>query len=236
MLNDEKRESKKQTWEEISQSGVNVIIPSKNFNISDDERLLIPFLKDSKIGFINKDGAVTIEPVFDVISGDIYSEHDFVKVGITYSYAYERSNRHPEIYTRTKWGLYNSKGECIVEPNFSSIIVGNNTIVARKAYGYDYNGEHSLMNLRGETIIPFGVYWDIEPFENGLARCRNKKDKVEYYGLINEQGESVLECNSRHIHPFYGRYKNHISSLKELLKKENPKAFLKYFNSSIGEL
>ena len=100
------------------------------------------------------------------------NESDFIRVGVQYGYAYERKNAAPEIYTRIKWGLLNAKGECVLNPDYSSIRIESRSFVICQAYGYNYKGSKSMLNQHGETLIPFGVYSDIDPFEEGLARCR----------------------------------------------------------------
>lgn len=211
-----------------------IIVPVASYDASRDKRLLIPFLRGLKVGFMDQANRIVVEPKYDVFLGEVYTESDFVEVGITYSYAYEKKNDRPYVYTRVKWGLLNSKGEFVLEPNYSGIIVGENTIIVRRAYGYDYDGRHSLLNLEGKTILPFDTYWDIEPFENGLARCRNRYqedgDWKELYGVINESGEVVLECVNRQIMPFYGKYRaRYIKYLIKHLADENSEALRTYF-------
>lgn len=215
--------------------GVDIIVPYEDWNQDRDTRKLIPFIKGTKIGFVNEQREVVVEPKYDLVQGNVYRDDDYVKVGIVYSYAYEKKNSRPYVYTRTKWGLLNSKGECVLETNYSGIVVGENTIIVRRAYGYEYDGAHALLDLQGKPIVPFGIYWDIEPFENGLARCRNKRlvngDHLESFGVINEQGEVVLECKERQIMPFYQHYKNrYMGLLKRHLREENPIALEKYFH------
>ena len=221
-------------WAELAESNVSFIVPAKNYDIRNDERILIPFFKSVKIGFVNRQGEIVVEPKFDVVRGNCLSEIDFIHVGFNYSYAFERKNGEPATYNRTKWGLIDFKGEYVLEPQYSAIIVNATSIIVRRAYGRDYDGSHALLNMNGEEIVPFGVYWDIEPFQNGLARCRNHRmeggKRIELCGVINEQGDVLLECNDRHIMPFYGRYCNrYLSSLKDILYKENPRAAREYF-------
>lgn len=219
------------------------IIPANCYDLAHDKRLLIPYESRGKIGFVNNRGEIVVEPTFDRIIGDIFTAEDYVHVGITYSYAFERKNSAPDIYTRTKLGLLNSDGESVLETKYSSIRVEKNGFVVGKAYGYDYDGTKSLLSAKGITIIPFGIYTNIDPFVEGLARCRQYHDdngqRKEYYGIINESGEVILECKERMVVPFYDNYyQKNFPKVKELIKKENAQAYAEHFNevSSVGEL
>lgn len=225
-------------WAEFAENNVSFIVPAKNYDIRNDERILIPFIKGVKIGFVNRQGEIVIEPTYDVVRGNCLSEGSYVHVGFNYSYAYERKNGEPATYNRTKWGLINFKGEYILEPQYSAIIVNTTSIIVRRAYGHEYDGSYALLDMNGEEIIPFGIYKDIEPFENGLSRCRNYRQedskRIELCGVINEQGDVVLECSDRQIMPFYGRYRSrYLSSLKDILYKENTIAAREYFPMSL---
>lgn len=226
-------------WAKRASEGISIIVPIKNYDVREEKRLLIPF-KKGKIGFLDRQGNVVIEPQYDTFYGNCYTTSDYVTVGIIHDYAYERSNQHPQTYIRTRLGLIDYKGHYLLEPNYSFIGEYEKSIIVREAYGYDYKGRHALLNKKGEVLVPYGTYWDIEPFENGLSRCRNHKSvngkRIELCGVINEQGEVILECNERHIMPFYGRYARQYSQyLEKALKKENPQAYIKYFGKNKGE-
>jgi hypothetical protein len=213
-----------------------------DYDFKDDRRLLIPFMIHNKIGFLNRNKDCVVEPKYDTFIGNCYSEKDLIKVGIQHSYAYERKNRHPDIYTRYKYGIMNAFGECVIEPQFSGIIIGSKSLIVRRAYGYDYDGAHALLDLNGNVIIPFGVYSQIEPFNFGLARCKNhvrddKNKHIELHGLINELGETILECNKRLLPPFYGKYANARSKqiLAKIIKEERPRIDLSLLGLTCNE-
>lgn len=214
-----------------------VIVPANEFDLNNDGRLLIPFIRGIKIGFINRQGKIVVEPMYDAIYGDVYNDNDFIQVGMSCSYAYERKNDRPYVYNRINWGMLNCKGECVLEPKYSKIILGYNTFIVKNAYGYENDGTYSLLESNGETIIPFGIYNEIEPFENGLARCIINKyennNTFTQYGIINEKGEIVLKCNKRYIPIFHGKYKaTNFVKVKDLIKHENVSAFIKYIDNS----
>lgn len=219
-----------------------LIVPVEDYDINSDKRLLIPFIEGNKIGFVNKQSEVIVSPSYDVVLGNIYTYADYIRVAVFFSYAYERNNAAPQSYTRKKWGILNSEGKCIIEPQYSGIEIGDNTFIVSKNFGYEHNTE-SLLNKQGEIIIPFGVYKTIEPFENGFARCckinsegNNTKD---LNGIINELGEVILECSERKIPRFYGKYREkNYEQVVELIKQENLAAYKKYIrkNCTLDEM
>lgn len=230
-----------ETLAKLENDNISFIVPARNYDICNDERLLIPFVKGVKIGFINRLGEIVIEPKFDVVRGNCISEQDFIHVGFNYSYAFERKNGEPVTYNRTKWGIINSTGSYVLEPQYSAIVINENSLTVRRAYGHNYDGSYALLSMNGETIIPFGIYKDIEPFVNGLARCRNYRQegekRIEMCGVINEDGDVVLECIDRHIMQFYGKYsERYLSNLKEILWKENKKYAEIYFPRTIEDM
>lgn len=212
---------------------ISIIVPSKEYDISKDTRTLIPFMKGVKIGFMNKEYKVVLQPTFDAIREDV-NDSRYIHVGVTYSYAYERKNDVPSTYTRIKWGLINTEGHTVLEPQYSSIYVGENYFIVKEAYGHDYKCTKSLVDTQGKTIVPFGVYSDIEPFENGLARCRSNRigvgDRIELFAVINELGVELLKSQERPIKPFYGNHDS-FKDMLHLLKKENPKGYTWYYNT-----
>lgn len=197
-----------------------------SYDFQSDERLLIPFMLFNKIGFFNRQGECIVEPKYDTYIGDIYSETDLIKIGIRHSYAYERRNRHPDVYTRYNYGIMNAKGECIIEPQYSGIRIGANSFIVRRAYGYDYDGALALLDPNGDTIIPFGEYSIIDEFEYGLARVKvsskssRNPDGALKWGIINEVGEEVLAAEYDDIWKFYGRHRNSTKVIKDGIESE----------------
>ena len=199
----------------------NVLKEYSSYDFQSDERLLIPFMLFNKIGFFNRQGECIVEPKYDTYIGNIYSETDLIRVGIRHSYAYERKNDHPSIYTRYKYGIMNAKGECVIEPIYGGIIIGENTIRVRRAYGYDYDGALGLLDMDGNVIIPFGKYSFIDEFEKGLARVRvsSKYDcdpnRAGKWGIINEKGKEVLPAEFDDIWKFHGKNRDYTKIIKD---------------------
>ena len=63
-----------------------IIIDAKDYCLSTEKRLLIPFIRHSKIGFLNNNGDEIIPPRYDDIQGHCYNVDDLIKVGVLYSY------------------------------------------------------------------------------------------------------------------------------------------------------
>ena len=41
-------------WAQLEEDKISFVVPGSKYNIKNDERLLIPFIKNHKIGFVNK--------------------------------------------------------------------------------------------------------------------------------------------------------------------------------------
>ena len=89
-------------------SNVRIAVNFTDYDIEKDTRLLIPFSYYQHYGMINKDGEVVVEPKFDRILDSCHKDTDVVRVGIFYTYGFNRSTKEPSTYLRTKWGLLNT--------------------------------------------------------------------------------------------------------------------------------
>jgi len=157
-------------------------------SLSDEE--LIPVKKDSKWGFININGTITIEPRFD--------------------YALSFSEGLACVQINNKWGYIDSTGQIIIEPQFDDIpgnfkegivriakfdkdpalLPYSEIISTRSKFGYS--------DREGNIIIE-PQYTQAEDFSEGLAAVKIK-DK---YGYINMAGETVIEFIFEHAFSFY---------------------------------
>ena len=101
------------------------IVPLQKYDVRNDERLLIPIIRNHKIGFVNQLAVPVVEPKYDIFNGNVMDETDFVKVGMRYSYGYSRANGEVQTYDRYKWGLLDSKGRIILECNYANISISD---------------------------------------------------------------------------------------------------------------
>lgn len=76
-----------------------VIVDNKDYSLQEDKRTLIPFVEAyrrgsnyvHKIGLVNKTGEIIVEPSYDVIIGDCYTDKDLLVLG---KYYQEEDNPH----------------------------------------------------------------------------------------------------------------------------------------------
>ena len=84
----------------------------------------------TKIGFVDKEGAIVVKPQFTMYYGDCYDESDNIRVSVDCLYGFIRSGGRVATYKRPIYGLINYKGETIFEPSFYSLIpaIGNKNL------------------------------------------------------------------------------------------------------------
>lgn len=143
------------------------------------DMLLIPFVEDDKIGFINKLGETVVEPKYDEVSGDMRSEDSFVSV------------------CKDKvWNVINYQGKELLDNKVTSIIKP----------GYDCplatiqnQKESQVINVLTNAVLVNGEYDYIGGFRYGFARVR----KNGLWGIINDQGQLVVEPQYTDMYRFY---------------------------------
>ena len=186
-----------------------VLVPASSYHMQDDNRLLVPFTSDDKIGFVDKEGAIVVKPQFTMYYGDCYDESDNIRVAIDDLYGFPRSGGRVATYKRPMYGLINYKGETIFEPSFYSLIpaIGNKNLYTVQNNHFEY----AVLNTDGTEVVPFGKYSWIDGFDNGLARVRignvtnGQKENGNKWGMINENGKVVLPLEYDDIWAFYGK-------------------------------
>ena len=110
-------------------SNVRIAVDFHDYDIEKDTRLLIPFSYYQYYGMMNKSGEIVVEPKFDRILDSCREDSDVVRVGIYYTYGFNRATKEPSTYLRTKWGLLNSKGKFILEPEYKQIGVSTDSSI-----------------------------------------------------------------------------------------------------------
>ena len=131
----------------MAEDGVSVLQPISHYDIDDDCRYLVPFLKNDKYGLINHNYEVIVPAIYDKIVDVCTTQDDFIRVANMDYYAYERRNSHPEIYTRYKYGVINTNWEIVIPVEYGGIIKGDDIFILRAAYGYQYKGKHAIVDL-----------------------------------------------------------------------------------------
>lgn len=147
-----------------------ILIPATSFNMEADTRILIPFTSFDKIGFMNKQGEVVVKPQYTIYYGECYSTSDFIKVSINESYGFLKNNGEIDCRIRPMYGLINYKGEVVLDINYHSIMpaVGDWSIISVQ----NRAGKYGVIDMNGNTIVPFGRYDYIDGFDKGFARVK----------------------------------------------------------------
>ncbi len=185
-----------------------VIVPFTYYSSDTDKRVLIPFIRNGKIGFADREGNIVINPVYDFYIDEFLFESSLIRVGL-YSYAvFERKTGDPKVYTRKIFGLINSKGELIIPVEYEGIsapIFSSRYTVRSQSKGY------AVMDCNGNIIVPFGKYGYIDGFDSGVARIKigNSSNGLRNadckWGIIDEAGNEVLPPIYSNIWNFYDK-------------------------------
>lgn len=150
---------------------------------------LIPFFENGKIGFMNKMAKVVIDSRYDEIKGAFIKEDDFVAVRIG-----------------NKWSAIDSKGKELLPFDYSLIFTSPDSSLAACCKSY-----WSVIDLNTLSVfVKEKTYELIEGFRYGYARVKNNNK----WGIINTQGELVLDTRYYSIYPWF-EWKEATTILKE---------------------
>lgn len=181
---------------QLVEDNVYYIVPASKYDIRNDERLLIPFMRNHKIGFVNQQAVPLVEPKYDIVHGDIFEKTDYVLVGVRYSYGYPRPGNRAQTYERYKWGLLDSYGNNVIKCDYASISISDDyTLFTLKNYDKGY----CVVDRNSNVIVPYGDYSIIDGFTDGYARV--KKDNK--WGIIDKQGKVALSVEYDNIWFFH---------------------------------
>ncbi len=179
------------------------IVPAKKYDVRDDKRLLIPFIQNQKIGFVDKDSTIIVEPKYEIIYGDFIEDTDLVKVGIRYSYGFPRSSGRIETYDRYKWGLLDSTGNEVFKCNYARISISDDKkLFTLQSYKYGY----CVVDMNGNKIVPYDTFSIIDGYTKGYARVK----KNGKWGIIDTEGRVVLPVDYDQV--WYFHTKNYDST------------------------
>ena len=196
-----------------------VLVPASSYDFKADARLLIPFTSGNKIGFVNQEGDIVVEPQYDMYYGDCYSANDLIKVSVLDITGYIRSGGRVVCYNRQLYGLINYKGEIVLDTIFYDIIpvesIDNLYTVQKK------NGGYAVIDLNGNEIVPYGKYDYIDGFNRGFARVKigratnGSTNSGNKWGVIDVTGREVLPMEYDNIWNFYGKTYTTIMVIKD---------------------
>lgn len=192
-------------------------IKKASYHTYDD--MLLPFYKNEKFGFINREGKVVIEPKYEafkdlqlgvkVIDGKKKPDGMFSsKTPIVPNFNIVRNEE--------KWGVINNDEEVIIPFKYDSVAFYNGEILALKIGDendvYDIKGSILLEKISGKELMDFwrepkGTPPDLIPHKKG--------DK---YGYVDENGKIIID------HKFAIAYifKDGLALVKEEFGKKGP--------------
>lgn len=217
-------------WSQHFENGVNIIINVKEYNLSQEKRQLIPFIartnkkgESNKMGMLNCNGEVILQPFYDAILDDCYSDEDIVRVGILFPYGYSKKNGEVSSYVRYKYKAMKANGEFITDMDFDCIIIStDNKFITVQ----DRNKGYAVFDRMGKEIVPFGKYAWIDGFHRGFSRVKigmrsnGYVDDDNKWGVINEYGEEVIPCVYPNIWNFYGKDFNTIKVVDDKVMRD----------------
>ena len=195
-------------WVKNIDSNIKIVVEAKDYSLENDKRLFIPFVQGRKWGVMNRDGEVIVQPKYNYVYGNYYSESPLFIVELIYPYAIERKTSGPVAYSRYKVGIVDASGDVVFDTNYLRIMPSDD---GRLFSVENLDGLYGVLNREGEIIIPFGRYTFIDGFENGMARVKLGKvtngviNSGNLWGIINEKGDEVLHLVYDNIWRFYGK-------------------------------
>lgn len=188
-------------------SNVRILVDYSEYDIKTDKRLLIPFSYYQHYGLINRIGEIVVQPKFDRILDSCFDKDDLIRVGIFYTYGFNRKDE-PATYMLTKWGLIDSCGDFILDPEFRGIGVSDN----KKTLTLNHmDGQYEVITVDGETIVPKGKYQWIDSFDSGYARVNFYDGEDKYWGLIDDKGNEILPLKYYRIWNFFHKNRKWIT-------------------------
>ena len=217
-------------WAQLCENGVKVIINAKDYNFAKEERLLIPFTvklnskgQPNKVGLLNKNGEIVLEPFYDIILDECHFSNDLIRVGTLFPYAYLYGNGNVSPYVRYKYQVVNVKGEFITNMEYDGIVISSDKRIITV---HDRSKGYAVCDIDGNEIVPFGKYSWIDGFDHGLARVKagnitNGTENTENrWGIINKKGEEVLPLEYNNIWNFFGKNRFSTKVIKDGIEKD----------------
>lgn len=200
-LNNSTNNKKIEELANLEYANIRVLVDIDDYNIGQDSRLLIPFSYYQYYGLMNQKGEIVVEPKYDRILDSCHHKSDVVRVGIHYTYGFNRTSE-PATYLRTKWGLVDSVGNLILEPEYKGIGVSTDNRTLTLQHN---DGQYEVIDIDGKVIVPKGRYSWIDSFDNGLARVNYYDGENKKYGVIDDAGNEVLPLVYSNIWNFFNK-------------------------------
>lgn len=200
-----------------------ILIDSNVVNLTNDQRLLIPFfasterygIKMVKVGLLDRNGNIVVNADYDFVLGESVSTDDIIILGkeafindkIPYSVNYP--------YTRCCYTAYNVRCGLILDGIDSFALSTDKkilTVCSKSKWG--------AIDSTGKWIIPYGKYTWIDGYDKGFVRARKgyitngQVNNDANWSLVNDNGFAIYQ-DYYDILPFYNRNRNSTKILKE---------------------
>lgn len=171
---------------------VNVIADVRTYNLQEDERFLVPFMvynhNEINYGFMDKDGNIIVDAIYDKVFDNFYLESDLVRVGRRFVINFG-TEKKPKNYTYFYCGVINAKGEELIPCNkYRELYFTEDNLLI--VHGERMGRECALIDLNGNEIIPYNRFSDIYPFVNGFARAKTLEQK---WVVIDLSGNAIIQ-------------------------------------------
>lgn len=184
-----------------------IIASLDSFDLERDKRYLIPFIKGSLIGFINKKKEIILPAKYEIVLDDFDYAFSLVRIGgyFPVSITDEKSQSHT--YLHKRYGLMDASGDLILPVAFEGLArpyYGNSNVYTARSLKKGY----AVFSEDGNAVVPFGLYDYIDGFDGGFSRVKkgtpgSLEHSDDKWGIINESGEEVLPLEYQHVEPFY---------------------------------
>ena len=172
---------------------------------------LLPIMQHHKIGFIDKNGNVVIQPVYDDFKGKSFSR-------VHTSVCVKKNN---------KWGIIASDGHTIADFEYDFIFPSisyctnyqENNNYFKQLYTVCKNHQWGVLKIDGSIFIEFGKYDWIDGYDSGLVRVKEN----EKWGMIDYMGQIALPVEYDNIWNFYNRNRG-----DTIIEKNGTQSYVKF--------
>lgn len=168
------------------------------------------------MGLVNNQLEIVVEPKYDAIVDDVFSDKQLIRVGLTTPVVYgEDRDDISTIHLRLRFGVIDTTGRTILKPIYDNISLEENynLIVVENGPTSLIQGA-GLFNRDGEVIIPIGKFHKIFGFNKGLARVISPTDNNKW-GIIDDKGRTVLPTEYDQIWKFEDKPVNSVRTVKD---------------------
>ena len=186
-----------------------VIVDNKDYSLQEDKRILIPFVETyrrksnyvHKIGLVNKTGEIIVEPSYDVIIGDSYTDEDLLVLG-----KYYQEEGNPHIYCN--YDVYTGDGELLLG-DVVDFMLSTDGKIATVFVNTEYEHGWGAINSNNVWLVSPGKYDWVSGYNKGYARVKSgmetneNKDVDVLWGVVNSEGLEVVPLEYHNIHNFY---------------------------------